>query len=405
MSKQIKTFVIIISVAIILFVVAGGLTVSASSNDGAYRQLGVYAEVLQRIRSEYVEEPNIPQVTTGALHGLLESLDANSSYMSPAEYKQYKQEMSHEAKANIGATISKRYGYGAVVSVLPGSPAEKAGLKAGDVIEAIESRTTRDMSAAEVELALSGEKGSKVTISIIRPRNPKPEKIEIIRDNVALPGTLEKVIEGNIGYLDPGTLTKGKADELTAKIKAAEAAGAKKLILDLRNVSDGDPQEGIAVANLFLDHGTITYLQGQKFPRKDFTADSQKTVTKLPLVVLINRGTANAAEIVAAAILENGRGDVVGDKSFGLGSVQKLIETPDGSALILSVAKYYTPSGKAIQDQAVTPNIVVADADQGFVSEDDDEAPAPEPQTNANPQSQQDEQLQRAITVLKNKSS
>jgi carboxyl-terminal processing protease len=405
MSKQIKTFVIIISVAIILFVVAGGLTVSASSNDGAYRQLGVYAEVLQRIRSEYVEEPNIPQVTTGALHGLLESLDANSSYMSPAEYKQYKQEMSHEAKATIGATISKRYGYGAVVSVLPGSPAEKAGLKAGDVIEAIESQTTRDMSAAEIELALAGEKGSKVTISIIRPRNPKPEKVEIIRDNVALPSTLEKVIEGNIGYLDPGTLTKGKADELTAKIKAAEAAGAKKLILDLRNVSDGDPQEGIAVANLFLDHGTITYLQGQKFPRKDFNADPQKMITKLPLVVLINRGTANAAEIVAAAILENGRGDVVGDKSFGLGSVQKLIETPDGSALILSVAKYYTPSGKAIQDQAVTPNIVVADADQGFVSEDDDEGPAPEPQTNANPQTQPDEQLQRAITVLKNKSS
>jgi carboxyl-terminal processing protease len=278
-------------------------------------------------------------------------------------------------------------------------------LKAGDVIEAIESQTTRDMSAAEIELALAGEKGSKVTISIIRPRNPKPEKVEIIRDNVALPSTLEKVIEGNIGYLDPGTLTKGKADELTAKIKAAEAAGAKKLILDLRNVSDGDPQEGIAVANLFLDHGTITYLQGQKFPRKDFNADPQKMITKLPLVVLINRGTANAAEIVAAAILENGRGDVVGDKSFGLGSVQKLIETPDGSALILSVAKYYTPSGKAIQDQAVTPNIVVADADQGFVSEDDDEGPAPEPQTNANPQTQPDEQLQRAITVLKNKSS
>ena len=404
MSKQIKTFVIIISVAIILFVVAGGLTVSASSNDGAYRQLGVYAEVLQRIRSEYVEEPNIPQVTTGALHGLLESLDANSSYMSPAEYKKYKQEMGHEGKAGIGATISKRYGYGAVVSVLPGGPADKAGLKAGDVIEAIGSETTRNMSPAEIELALDGERGSKVSLSVIRPRNPKPDKVEIIRDNISLPGTEEKVIEGNIGYLDPETLTKGKAAELAGKIKAAESAGAKKLILDLRNVSEGTPEEGIAVANLFLDHGTITYLQGQKYPRKDFNADPQKTVTKLPLVVLINKGTANGAEIVASAIMENGRGDVVGDKSFGLGSVQKLIETPDGSALILSVAKYYSPAGKAIQDEAVTPNIVVADANQGFVS-DDDEEPGPEAENNNSAQSQQDEQLQRAIAVLKNKSS
>ena len=166
-------------------------------------------------------------------------------------------------------------------------------------------------------------------------------------------------------------------------------------------MAEGDPQEGIAVANLFLNHGTIAYLQGQKYPRENFTADPQKAATNLPLVVMVNRGTSGAAEIVAAAIMENARGDVLGDKTFGSGSVQKTIDIPDGSALILSVAKYYSPGGKSIEDAAVTPNILVASADDDAALPDDEDgaAPAPEPK----PKTQQnDEQLKRAITVLKN---
>src|SRR3954451_7207780 len=149
MSKTIKIAILTFSIAIVLFAVLGGLGVKASTNDGAYRQLGVYSEVLSRIRSEYVEEPNIPHVTDGALHGLLESLDANSSYLDPAEYKQYKQH-KNEGKATVGATISKRFGYAAVVSVIPGGPADKAGLETGDILEAIEGKSTREMSLAEV---------------------------------------------------------------------------------------------------------------------------------------------------------------------------------------------------------------------------------------------------------------
>jgi carboxyl-terminal processing protease len=180
--------------------------------------------------------------------------------------------------------------------------------------------------------------------------------------------------------------------------------GAKKLVLDLRNSSDGDESEGVAAANLFLNHGTITYLQGQKFPRQAFNADPAKVVTSLPVAVLVNKGTAGAAEVVAAAILENARGDVVGDKTFGDGSVQKTIDLPDGGALILSVAKYYSPSGKAIQETAVTPNVLVADEVENSISDED--APEPSPsEPEAKPKNTQDDQLHKAIEVLKSRSS
>jgi carboxyl-terminal processing protease len=403
MSKHLKIFVLAVSVAIALFAVVGGLRVRAASDDGAYRQLGVFSEVLSRIRTEYVEEPNIPQVTDGALHGLLESLDANSSYLTPAEYKDYEKHQT-EAKGHIGATVSKRFGYAAVVSVIPGGPADKAGVETGDIFEAIEGKSTREMSLAEVNSALSGQTGSNVSVSIVRARRAEPLKLTITRDLVKIPPVSEKMLQNNIGYIKVDGLETGKAQELAAKIKAAQDQGAKKLIVDLRDCSDGDENEGIAVANLFLDHGTITYLQGQKYPRETFTADSKKEVTNLPLVVLVNRGTGGPAEIVASAILENSRGDVVGDKTFGMGSIQKVITIPDGSALILSIAKYYTPNGKAIQDNAITPNITVADNNDDFVLPDDDEDNSTnEPEKKPVRTLENDQQLQRAIQVLQNK--
>jgi carboxyl-terminal processing protease len=403
MSRTLKFSLLILSAFVVLFTVVGGLRVRAANDDGAYRQLGVFSEVLSRIRTEYVEEPNIPQVTDGALHGLLESLDANSSYLTPDEYKEYQKHQA-ESKGSIGATISKRFGYAAVVSVIPGGPADKAGVETGDIFEAVENKSTREMSLAEVHNALAGQIGSNVNVSIVRARRAEPLKLTITRDTVKIPPVSEKMLQNNIGYIKVDALPKGKAQEVAGKIKTAQEQGAKKLILDLRDTSDGDESEGVAVANLFLDHGTIAYLQGQKYPRETFTADNKKEVTTLPLVVLVNRGTGGPAEIVAAAILENARGDVVGDKTFGIGSIQKVIPIQDGSALILSIAKYYTPNGKAIQDDAVTPNISVADNNDDFVLPDDDDNSSsnvePEKKTKT---MENDQQLQRAIQVLQNK--
>lgn len=405
MSNKLKAAILIPSAAILLFMVVGGMDgVRASSNDGAYRQLQVYSEVLSRVRTEYVEDPNIPAVTNGALHGLLESLDANSSYLTASEYKDYKTAQA-SAKGNIGAAVSKRFGYAAVISVMPGGPADKAGLQDSDILEAIENKSTREMSLAEVRNLLSGQPGSNVTVSVVRARRAEPEKIVITRSLVTVPAVSEKLLGEGIGVLHVDAFTKGKTEELTAKIKQVEKEGAKKLVLDLRNCAEGEESEGIATANLFLNHGTITYLQGQKYPREAFNADASKVVTSLPLVVLVNKGTAGPAEVVAAAILENARGDVVGDKTFGDGSVQKVIELPDGGALILSIAKYYSPSGKAIQDTAVTPNVLVADVDDEAPVPDEDENAAPADENKKVQPPQTDEQLDKAIEVLKHRSS
>jgi carboxyl-terminal processing protease len=404
MSMKTKAAILLSSFALLLFVVVGSLGgVHASSNDGSYRQMQVYSEVLSRVQTEYVEDPNIPRVTDGALHGLVESLDANSSYLTPVAYKALKAHKS-EAKGEIGATVSKRFGYADVVSVLPGSPADKAGIEATDIFESIEGQSTRDMSLPEIRDALAGTTGSTVNLSVVRARKAEPQKMVITRDVISIPPVSEKMLEDGIGYVKVDALTKGKAQEIATKIRTLEKSGAKKLILDLRNTSEGEESEGVATANLFLNHGTITYLQGQKFPREAFNADPAKAVTSLPVAVLVNKGTAGAAEIVAAAILENARGDVVGDKTFGDGSVQKTIDLPDGGALILSVAKYYSPSGKAIQDNSVTPNVLVADDTDNAISDDEDQEPtAVEPDDK--PKNSPDDQLHKAVEVLKSRSS
>jgi carboxyl-terminal processing protease len=405
MSMKTKAAILVSSFAVLLFVVVGSLGgVHASNNDGAYRQMQVYSEVLSRVQTEYVEDPNIPKVTDGALHGLVESLDANSSYLTPDAYTAFK---AHKAdgKGDIGATVSKRFGYADVVSVLPGSPADKAGLEASDIFESIDGQSTRDMSLPEIHEALQGAVGSNVTVSVVRARKAEPQKMVITRDVVNIPPVSDKMLQDGVGYVKVDALTKGKAQEIASKIKGLEKSGAKKLVVDLRNTSDGDESEGVATANLFLNHGTITYLQGQKYPRQAFNADPAKCVTTLPVAVLVNRGTAGAAEIVAAALLENARADIVGDKTFGDGSVQKTIDLPDGGALILSVAKYYSPGGKAIEDNSVTPNVLVADEADNAISDDEDETEHPDAEQEAKPKNTPDDQLQKAVEVLKSRSS
>lgn len=404
MSTKIKTALLVASAGVLLFFAAGQInSVRASNNDGAYPQMEVYSEVLSRVQSEYVEEPNLPTVTDGALHGLLESLDSNSSYLNPEQYKQYK-DRNTNAKADVGASISKRFGYASIVSVIPGGPADKAGLGDTDIIEAIDGKSTREMSLAEIRSLLSGDPGSTVNLSIVRAQRSEPQKMDITRAVVSIPPIKDKMLQDGIGEVKVDALTKGKSQEVANKVKALQREGAKKLILDLRDCASGDEAEGVATANLFLNHGTITYLQGQKYPRQAFNADPSKAITSLPLVVLVNKGTAGPAEIVAAAILDNARGDLVGDKTFGDGSVQKLIELPEGGALILSVAKYYAPDGKAIQDTAVTPNVVVADeADDAILPDEDENAQPSDIQQKTPPQ--HDEQLDKAVQVLEKRQS
>jgi carboxyl-terminal processing protease len=399
MSKSVKTSLLLLSFIILAFAVAGAAGVKAGGgNDGAYRQMAVFNEVLMRIRTDYVEEPNLPEVSNGALHGLLEALDPNSSYLSPEEYKSYKQ-LGQQA-AGVGAAVSKRFGYGNVISVVPDGPADKAGLVAGDIVEAIDDKSTRELSLAELTGILNGAVGSVVNLSVVRPTKSTPQKISITRDVVKYPAAKYSMMENQIAYIRPEGFPKGRSQEIAQRLRELEKSGAHKLILDLRNSGDGDISEGVATANLLLNHGQITYLEGQKVPRQEFNADPSKAICTLPLVVIVNKSTAGPAEIVAGAVLGNARGDVLGDKTFGAGSIQKTIDLQDGGALILSIAKYYTPGGKAIQDAAITPNVLVADKAEDFIAPEDsdlvpDENEKPEPK-----KIQPDEQLKRAIEQL-----
>jgi carboxyl-terminal processing protease len=406
MSKAFKRSVFGISVALVFIVFLGGFLsggVSAGSqSDAVYRQMGVYEEVLHKIQSDYVTEPNITDVTTGALHGLLESLDADSSYLTPAEYAAYKAH-ANEGTAQVGLLVSKRYGYATVVAVIPGSPADKQEhIMDGDVLEAIGGHSTREMSLAMVKLSLEGKPGTSVTFSIVRPGKVEPQKITLTRTMVASPALGEQQYENSsILYLKPGTLTKERVNEVEAKLKAMPRNGNKKVLLDLRDVAEGDADQGIRLANAFLKSGNIASLSGQKVAKQSFDADPSRFITNAPLVVLVNHGTAGPAELVAAAILDNKRGDLVGDRTFGEGAVQKTIDLPDGAAVILSVAKYDSPSGKAIQDVAVTPNIVVTESIEQYLAEEDLDEAAPTEKVAPTT----DDQLTKALDVLKAKNA
>ena len=368
----------------LLGVQAGGI------QDGAYRQMGVYGDVLRKIQSDYVTDPNMNDVTTGALHGLLESLDSDSSYLTPTEYTIYKDRPASGA-AQVGIQVSKRFGYAIIVSVVPGSPADKEHLSDGDVIESIGDQSSRELSLAVIRLMLEGKPGTTVNLSVVRPQKADPEKLTLTRSITAPAALGEQQYENStILYLKPGTLTAARVDEIAAKIKAA--GKGRKVLLDLRDCSGDDPQQGLRLANFFLKQGTLATLSGQKFPAQTFTADPAKFLTDAPVAVLVNRGTYGAGELTAAAIEGLKRGDVVGERTFGEGSVQKTIELPGGGALLLTVAKYEGPDGKKIQDEAVTPNVVVGKAVEA--EEDEDEA-APAPKG--------DEPLNKALDLLKAK--
>ena len=399
MSKSLKTTLLLISFVILGFAVAGAMGAKAGgTGDGAYRQMGVYNEVLNKIRADYVEEPNLPQVSNGALHGMLEALDSNSSYLNASEYKQYKQ--TSAAPAGIGAAISKRYGYGNVIAVVPGGPAEKAGLLAGDIIEALDDKSVREMSLAELNGLLSGQTGSMVNLMVVRAGKAQPQKVTITRDAVNYPAPSSKMLDGQIGYIRAEGFPKGRAQQIASLVRDFQKNGAAKIILDLRNSGDGDLNEAVATANLFLNHGEIGYVEGQRVPRQNFAADPAKAICTLPLLVLVGHSTAGPAEMIAGAVLDNARGDVLGDKTFGSGSVQKTIDLRDGGALILSVAKYYTPSGKAIQDVAITPTVLVAEKADDFMPSDDSDLDEPEDKAEPAKGPQPDEQLRRAIEQL-----
>jgi len=398
MNSRTKAVVLIASTCLVALVVMGAVLAKTGLPEGAYKQLAVFTEVLSRIKSDYVEEPNMANVTLGALNGLLESIDPFASYLPADRYKEYLK--NHDAsKGSVGLALSKRYGYIGVVDAVPGSPAAKAGLTTGDMVEAIKGVGTRDLPLAYADLLLRGKPGETVEITVLTMRHPEPRKITLTREVIEYPPVRRKMLADETGYVQAESLVPGRAQEIARALTELQKQGAKRLVLDLRHCTVGPPEEGAVVANLFLDNGLLTYLQGQRVARKDFEADPAKIVSRLPLVVITNRGTAGAAEVAAAALLDRKRAEVVGERTYGDAAVRRTINVDDGGAIILSVAKYYSPSGKAIQDTGVTPSVLVGESEPA--GELEEEAPPARPETAPTPG--EDNLLKKAIEVLNQK--
>ncbi len=399
MTRRFQVAVVGFSTLIVGLLLFGAGYGRSAPPDGPITHLGVYSEVLSRIQMDYVEEPDMKVVTAGAINGMLEALDPFASYLNADQYKQYTA-AKQAKKAGVGVLLSKRFGYMSVVDAVPGSPAQKAGLATGDVIESINNVATRDMPLAFAELLLQGEPGTSVEMSVLRTTKSDPQKVVLVRTNVTEPPVSARLITDRsqpVGLVATTALDAGRVREIAQDITNLEKQGAKRLILDLRHCSEGSPEEGVALANLFMDKGLIGYTQGQKSPKQEFQASPSKQITKLPLTVLTNRATAGAAEIAAAALLDSKRADVVGERTYGDAAIRKTVTLDDGSALILSVAKFYDPNGKAIQDNGVTPSVPQAESEGG--AEDDPNA-SPDLQDAAPAkQNQQDLILRKALDL------
>jgi carboxyl-terminal processing protease len=400
--------IVILCVSVTIFCYAGiGHVLGHASDEKAYKSLTVYGEVLQKVQQDYVDDPNMRTVTAGSLHGMLESLDPQSSYLTPREYDEYKKKLATGGTAETGLTLSKRYGYIIVLSVLPDSPGTKAGIRSGDIFESISGFTTRDMSVGQALNLLNGQPGTGVKVGVIRRGKATPEEIDLVREKLSTPKIIAQSVDPDILVLRIPSLDTGRAEEIRTRVLEAEKRGVRKLILDVRECGRGQVSEAISTARLFLPSGTLTTLRGQTVSAQVISAEPKLVIWKYPVSILIDATTSGAAEVLASAIVANHRGDVVGERTFGLASEQKLITLDDGAALILTVANYYNPGGKSIMEEGVTPTEVVRAVPEEDSDTTDEEATPPAPQTQKEPGlgprplSPEDPIFHRALELIK----
>jgi len=334
-------------------------TKSQDDSDEIYKYLKLFSQVLQLIQSEYVEDVQSKKLIYGAIQGMLKTLDPYSTLLTPDEYK----ELEIETKGSftgIGIEITIRDGILTVVAPIEDTPAWRAGLKPGDKIIKIDGKPTKGMSLIEAVKLLRGPKGTKVTITILR--NNKVFDVTIIRDVIPIRSVKSALLEKEYGYIKITNFQESTPKELKKALKKLEEKPLKGLILDLRNNPGGLLSSAIKVADEFLDEGIIVSIKG-KTDKKKIVFKAQPNpkwdTHPYPIVVLINKGSASASEIVTGALKDNNRAIVIGQKSFGKGKVQTVIPLIEGYAVKLTTAYYYTPKGVCIDKVGITPDIEI----------------------------------------------
>jgi len=425
MSFRGKISILVISVAVALYAVVGGMLspwarAQQPINDSG-AQLRIFEAVLQHIQNDYVDEPNLEKVRYGALRGLVGGLDPYSSYLTPQQVAEFNSSKNSN-KVGIGAEFSQVSLYLYVVSVTKGSNAEKAGLKSGDVVEYIENKATRDISLYDARQMILGDAGSTVNLRVLRS-GEKPLTIKVTRGSYKTPPAEARVEAGKIGVIKVYSLEEGEAGDIKTHLQSFAKQGVQKVILDLRGVATGTLNEGVTVANLFIKDGDLAKVVGKDNKvLKTMTADPSKVVFDGKVAVLIDLGTAGAAEVVASAMLDRKRGDVVGERSFGSGTEQQLFTLRGGDGLLLTTAKWASASGTPFlgderASMGVKPSVEVKRPDtpepievEELIDQRDEQNQNPQPAASPTPAKEpikpviEDLQLKKAIELMQDKS-
>ncbi len=360
------------SFVVMLLVLAPGALQANSDEDESVvtrlESIKKFEEVLSTIQYRYVDEIDFENVINKAIDGLLTNLDAHSDFMDKEEFKSFQTKMSGEF-GGLGIVVGLRDGALTVISPIDGTPASKAGVKAGDIILKIGEKNTLDLGLNEAVSLMRGKPGSSVELTLVRKKLKEPIKVEITRDVINVESVETKTIEGGYNYIKVKSFDKNVAAGVQEALK--NSGGANGVILDLRNNPGGDLFQAIDVVDLFIDEGVIVSQKGKiESENVEYEAKSAGTYEDIPVVVLVNEGSASASEIVSGALQDHKRAIVVGEATFGKGSVQQILELGNGEAIRLTVARYYLPSGRTIQAVGINPDVVVPDGNITQSSDD-----------------------------------
>jgi len=366
MNFKTRLSVLLVSTPMLVFVIVGGLMGNqAASGQQPYQVMKVFDDVVQLVMNNYVGDVQVDKVMDGAMRGLADGLDPDSAFLSATQVKSV--EAGEAApEGDVGIELTRRY-YLYVVAARDGSPAQKAGLQTADTIRAIDGKPTRDMSVFEGSRLLRGKEGSKVTLTVFRGNAAEPHDIVLTREKIAGPLVTSRLI-GSTGYLRVVSFRDGIADELRKQAADLAKSGAKALIVDVRRTAEGTFENGIAAARVFVKSGTLAIKtgRGKPEPREPVSARSGDGAIDLPAAVLQSTGTAGASELFVAALNDNNRAELIGERTLGRAGIQKLVKLPEGRGLWLTYARYITPNGNPIQGRGVEPDLAVDEPDVEF---------------------------------------
>lgn len=366
MFVRIKLVTLFLSTVIVAYGLLGGLMDKVSAGDETYRELSIFTSVLDKVRNDYVEDPDMDKALKGALHGMMEALDPFSSFVDSGTFKELD---SRSDNAGVGLTVSKRYGYAYVVSVTRGSPADTGGLRTGDLIESIDGEPSALMSLWEAQKRLIGPEGSTVQLRVLRSRTTSPHELTLTRELLEPLEVEARIVENDVGLLVIPHFKDGVSDAVRSKLKMLQSRGIAGLVVDVRGNAEGETDEAVSVADLFCHRNdVILTVRRNDQEVKKYVSANDAVLGEMPVVILVDGGTSGAGEIFAAALNDNEVAELVGQRTNGLGSMQERFQLEDGSMLIVSTRIFYRPTKEPIQAEDIRrsglkPGLVSPDRD------------------------------------------